>query len=97
MATLASSAHTRVRKAWLAQVSEAILNPGLPVVDAHHHLWDRPGARYLFTEILADTRSDRDIRTAVFGNASCGGCRRRPSRPGRPRRRWATRRRRRGA
>ena len=29
----------------------AILEPGLPIVDAHHHLWDRPGARYLFERI----------------------------------------------
>ena len=38
MATPAASPHVPVREAWLAQVSEAILEPGLPIVDAHHHL-----------------------------------------------------------
>ena len=66
MATLAASPHVPVREAWLARVSEAILEPGLPIVDAHHHIWDRPGARYLFEEFLADTRSGHDIRATVF-------------------------------
>jgi L-fuconolactonase len=36
MATLAASLHVPVREAWLAQVSEATLGPGLPIVEAHH-------------------------------------------------------------
>lgn len=35
-------------------------------MDAHHHLWDRPGARYLFEDLLADTSSGHDIRATVF-------------------------------
>jgi L-fuconolactonase len=66
MPTPAASPHVPVREGWLAQVSGAILEPGLPIVDAHHHLWDRPGARYLFEEFLADTRSGHDIRATVF-------------------------------
>lgn len=66
MPTRATSPHAPVREAWLAQVSEEILEPGLPIVDAHHHLWDRPGARYLFEEFLDDTRSGHDIRATVF-------------------------------
>ena len=27
--------------AWLAQVIEDIIEPDLPIVDAHHHLWTR--------------------------------------------------------
>ena len=30
-----------VRPDWLAQHHEAALEPGLPIVDPHHHLWDR--------------------------------------------------------
>jgi hypothetical protein len=66
MPTQATPQHAPIREAWLAQVSEEILDPGLPIVDAHHHLWDRPGARYLFEEPLADTRSGHDIRATVF-------------------------------
>src|SRR4051795_5220302 len=57
MVTQTSSPHVPVREAWLAQVREEILEPDLPIVDPHHHLWDRPGARYLFEELLGDTRS----------------------------------------
>ena len=35
-----------VRPEWLSQVAEAPLDPGLPIVDAHLHLWDFGGARY---------------------------------------------------
>jgi L-fuconolactonase len=38
----------------------------LPIVDAHHHLWDRPGWRYLLDELLADTNSGHDIVATVF-------------------------------
>ena len=41
---------------WLSQVVEAPLDPRQPIIDAHHHLWDRPGHRYLVDELLADMR-----------------------------------------
>lgn len=50
----AASPHIPVRQAWLAQVQEPALEPALPVIDAHHHLWDRPGLRYLHDEYQAD-------------------------------------------
>jgi hypothetical protein len=37
--------------------SEDILDPTLPIVNAHHHLWNRGGHRYLLDELLADTGS----------------------------------------
>ena len=27
---------------WLAQVTEDPLEPDLPIIDCHHHLWDTP-------------------------------------------------------
>ena len=66
METQTSSPHAPVREAWLARVREEILEPDLPIVDPHHHLWDRPGARYLFEELLGDTASGHDIRATVF-------------------------------
>ena len=33
---------------------EAALAPELPIIDPHHHVRDRPGARYLFLDFLAD-------------------------------------------
>jgi predicted TIM-barrel fold metal-dependent hydrolase len=38
-------------------------------VDAHHHLWDRPGARYLLEELLQDIGSGHDIRATVYVQA----------------------------
>jgi hypothetical protein len=32
-----------VRQDWLDRRKEEILEPDLPIVDPHHHLWDRPG------------------------------------------------------
>jgi L-fuconolactonase len=55
-----------VREDWLARRSEAALEPGLPIVDPHHHLWDRPGWRYLLPELLADTNQGHNIVATVF-------------------------------
>jgi predicted TIM-barrel fold metal-dependent hydrolase len=55
-----------VDEGWLARYREPILDPGLPIVDPHHHLWDNRGYRYLFADLLADTSSGHDIRATVF-------------------------------
>ena len=31
---------------WLAQVTEPIIDPGRPICDPHHHLWDRADDTY---------------------------------------------------
>jgi len=54
------------RDAWLAQVSEAALEPELPIVDPHHHLWDHPGSRYMLDEIVRDTASGHRVLATVF-------------------------------
>ena len=36
---------------WLGQVTEEIIEPDLPIIDPHHHLWDFPGSRYLLDEL----------------------------------------------
>ncbi len=56
-----------MRADWLARRSEPALEPALPIVDAHHHLWDRPGWRYLLDELLADIKeSGHTIAATVF-------------------------------
>lgn len=52
--------------AWLAKTREEILEPGLPICDPHHHLWDFPTHRYLLPELLADTGSGHNVRSTVF-------------------------------
>jgi predicted TIM-barrel fold metal-dependent hydrolase len=56
--------------AWLALRQEEIIEPGLEIVDPHHHLWDRPGNRFLINELLADTGSGHNIAQTVF--IECG-------------------------
>jgi L-fuconolactonase len=53
--------------AWLAKApQELILDPDLPIIDTHHHLWDRSDHRYLLHEFLADLRSGHDVLATVF-------------------------------
>jgi len=54
------------RDARLAQVNEAALEPDLPIVDPHHHLWDHPGSRYMLDEIIRDTSSGHRVLATVF-------------------------------
>lgn len=51
---------------WLALVQEDIIEPELPIIDPHHHLWDLPDSRYLLDELLADMKSGHNIRGTVY-------------------------------
>ena len=50
---------------WLTLTDEPALEPALPIIDPHHHLWDRPGDRYLLEELVADARA-HNVRQTVF-------------------------------
>src|ERR1700747_341818 len=53
--------------AWLAkQEKEPILESELPIIDTHHHLWDRGGWTYLLPELLADLNTGHNIVATVF-------------------------------
>jgi len=56
---------TPPRAGWLARTEEEILEPELPIIDPHHHLWDRLGG-YLTDEIAADVNSGHNIVKTVF-------------------------------
>ncbi len=60
----------RFDEAWLAQHREEIIEPELPIVDPHHHMWSRAGSVYLFPELMADLSSGHNIRATVF--EECG-------------------------
>src|SRR6202047_2455211 len=55
---------------WLARRKEPILEPELPIVDPHHHLWQRPEWRYLLDDLLLDTGSGHNIVATVYMEAS---------------------------
>lgn len=55
-----------LREDWLARRHEAVLDPAMPVIDAHHHLFHQGAHRYLFEELLADTTDGHDIRATIY-------------------------------
>jgi len=69
MSTATHQHYLPVREDWLATAREDALDPAQPIIDPHHHLWDRPGWRYMIDEILADLRSGHDIRATVHVQA----------------------------
>jgi L-fuconolactonase len=55
------------RPEWLARAeAEAILEPDLPIVDAHHHLWHKPDHPYFLPDLLADTGTGHNVVATVF-------------------------------
>lgn len=53
-------------RTWLADSSEDILEPALPIVDPHHHLRETAHGRYLLPELAEDLASGHNIRATVF-------------------------------
>ena len=54
-------------EAWLAgNAPEPILEPELPIIDTHHHLWHRGGHRYFLPDFLADVATGHNVVATVF-------------------------------
>src|SRR5947207_3492935 len=54
-------------EAWLATAAEeSVLDPDLPIVDPHHHLWQRNDHRYFLDELLADLNTGHNVVATVF-------------------------------
>lgn len=57
----------RPDEVWLAKLPpEPVLEPDIPIVDPHHHLWERFGYCYLLDEYLADVNSGHHVIATVF-------------------------------
>lgn len=63
--TLAPAHVLKDNAAWRACHREDIIEPARPIIDAHHHLWDKPGQTYLIREFLADEK-----HALFFGTAA---------------------------
>jgi predicted TIM-barrel fold metal-dependent hydrolase len=62
-----------MRREWLGQITEEILDPDLPIVDPHHHLWPYPlGAfgQYDLSQLRLDAGSGHNVVATVF--VECG-------------------------
>ena len=54
-------------EAWLTLAApEPILEPELPIIDTHHHLWDQRGHRYFLPDYLADVATGHNLVASVF-------------------------------
>lgn len=62
----ASPPHIPIRPQWLALQREIPLEPGLAIVDAHHHLWELPEKVYRGADLLADMADGHRIVATVF-------------------------------
>ena len=57
------------RPDWLALRQEEVIDPSRPIVDPHHHLWDRGGQRYLIEELTDDIGSGHNVIATVYVEA----------------------------
>ncbi len=53
-------------KTWHDRYTEAAIAPELPIIDAHHHMWDRPPEHYGLPELLEEFAQGHNIRASVF-------------------------------
>ena len=51
---------------WLGRLTEEIIEPDLPIIDPHHHMWIRDGNTYLLPELLDDVYSGHNVIATVF-------------------------------
>lgn len=69
---MVAGVHASIRPEWLKLVQEDLLVPDMPVIDAHHHLWDRPGNQYLAEQFGQDLQSVSQISGSVFVQCRSG-------------------------
>jgi predicted TIM-barrel fold metal-dependent hydrolase len=62
--------HDRLQ--WLALTREEPLDPRRRIVDAHHHLNDAEGSRYLLDDSIRDTRAGHNVTHTVFVETMAG-------------------------
>src|ERR1700710_1907626 len=61
-----SGLYAEPREGWLALRKEEIIDPTRPIVDPHHHLWDRGGQRYMIEDMAADIASGHNVIATVY-------------------------------
>lgn len=62
-------------ESWLASVTEDIVEPGRPIIDTHHHLWEQPTplwGRYVLQDLWRDTGCGHNVEKTVFIDCHSG-------------------------
>ena len=62
---IGKSVNAQVSTNWLELTQEVAIEPELPIIDPHHHFWDRPNNRYMLEDLLEDTAA-HNVRQTVF-------------------------------
>jgi hypothetical protein len=62
----ANTGHSAPDNSWIESLNEEVLEPELPIVDPHHHLWVRNGYTYLLPELALDLASGHNIVGTVY-------------------------------
>ncbi len=62
----ANTGQTGPDDAWLAKLEEEVLEPEIPIIDPHHHLWLRSGYGYFMPELAADLNTGHNIAATVY-------------------------------
>lgn len=70
--TTPSPMHPTGSQEWLNKTTEVILEPDLPIIDPHHHLWGAPRPQYLLEEIYEDCNSGHNIIATIFADCTEG-------------------------
>ncbi len=66
---LPTIAHGHVTGEWLARTTEEVIEPGLRIIDPHHHFSEHWGG-YFEDDLLRDTGAGHDVRSTVY--IQCG-------------------------
>jgi L-fuconolactonase len=62
-----SHRHSVALNRWIARArKEQALEPDLPIIDPHHHLWDDDRGPYLLPDILGDIGGGHNVKATVF-------------------------------
>ena len=51
---------------WLSRRREGAVDAARPIIDPHHHLWDRGGSTYLVPQLLDDLTATHNVVKTVF-------------------------------
>src|ERR1700730_4209918 len=54
------------KREWLDKTREEIIDPDLPIIDAHHHIWDQSGNRYQLDDFIEDIAPGHNVIASVF-------------------------------
>lgn len=57
---------------WLARHREDVLEPHLPIVDAHHHFWEEGGHAYLLPELMNDLGDGHLVTATMYAQCQYG-------------------------